>query len=386
MPDIMLSILYTALYQYGNNKKVISYVCESTNPISEQFILSTISVNDATEGELDFTIVNNTYKVEDNYVEPGKYTFEIHSSDSYGNTTIQLCEINVIDAKSPEVTGKDWEVTYAILATQNQLLARFTYTDESGIKSAEITKDEYTQNYNKPGKYEVECTVKDIYDNETVCKIYITVVDKVKPVYSIPSNIVISTLSDLALEDFKQYITIEDVIDGVITDYTIIDNDGYLTNTKQYGFYTFTVIASDNSGNEINPTFTVEVRDMDYPNIQVSSDYTILLDEGQVMTKEEIVNILEKIGQITSSNYKLSSEYFETNNPQGEYSLQVECDGKTYNNTIKILSNNISSDLPTIDTITQNNSQPNYFIILSILVASVLLIGGLSVIIYKKKH
>ena len=95
--------------------------------------------------------------------------------------------------------------------------------------------------------------------------------------------------------------------------------------------------------------------------------------------------MLKNSGQIESiDNVELYSDFFEVENPSGEYELIVNCDGVEYVNNIKIITKDEAINYDHVTPQAKDNSK--YYIIAGVLSGCLAMISVLGVVIYKKKH
>ena len=109
-----------------------------------------------------------------------------------------------------------------------------------------------------------------------------------------------------------------------ITEYTVTDSSDYATNYMKPGNYQFAVAAKDSANNVASAVLTITVLDKDVPVITWKDDYIILVEEGDPLTAEKILNILISSGQLTDGQaLSMDSEYFSNESNPGEYTLTV---------------------------------------------------------------
>lgn len=381
--------IYAAKYEYnsGYNDKDVHFVTSIDNPISHKKIIESLYVTDESDGEvLDVTILETDYEPEEP-LELKKYNLTLRVSDKSGNIVIQECIVDVADATGPTLKVHNFNYVYYIKAPEQYILLKVEVQDKTKC-TKEIIYNEYEDNYNKPGVYEIKIKVTDEGDNYTIATLFVTVYDNKKPVITINNNINISTLDSYTKDDFKKFIMVNDECYGEISEYEIEDADDYLKNSNVAGEYWFKITAKDPDGNTAIGYLKISVHDNDYPEIEFG-EYTIITEKGYNLTKEEIVNILIKTGQISSDNVTLTTnyEFYDQNsedcNLEGEYLLKVtDENGNEFNNKIQV-SINEEDDYTSVVKKT-NNYLP--YIITGISIGLISLITILGVLIYKKKH
>ncbi len=331
------SCLYATMYKVNDkyDPNEIHFISESSHPLSMEEIKNSIRISDETEGELEnFEILDNTYILdENNYIVPGNYEFTIKAQDAGGNITLQHCYVDVYDLTPPVITGKEKTRSYDF--EFKDLTTLFTATDLSGSCKITIIENNYTPNKDKLGDYTLTAKATDPYGNYSTCTTIIHVVDKNPPVIRYRSYVTISTLDEVDLDYFNQYVTVVDGIDGE-RDVVFTDLDNYLNNKRKPGHYRIQVEASDLSGNVGRAIIKVTVVDSDYPVIS-TEDYVLIVPNSYVVTKEELIALLEKSGQFSAGVKEVSSNYFNENDPQGEYSLYIkDNDENSYKETLVI--------------------------------------------------
>lgn len=375
---VKFTSFYTLLYKYETKylDQKVHFISNILNPLTEQQILSSIKVNDLTDGDdISYQILYSEYDYNDPSV--GEYPITICAIDKSGNATLLDAYVNVVAVDAPKITPKDIRVTYRGFYREQDIKPYFKVECNYDY-TIELIENNYKDNYSKPGDYTVTAKVTDIYGNYSTATLTVHVVDDVIPriVYS---KIQVTTLNPYTIDDFKKHITVYDEIDGAITDYTLTDLDGYFDNVKKPGDYRIRVDASDKAGNTTFSNIYFTVRDTDYPSITVD-EYTIIASADHVITREEIIEILVKAGQISDNqNVLLVSDYFDVENPSGSYSLEVRTDDGVFYDKIEV---SVSDDIT--PSIVKDNKKFNYLFVL--IPSIIVVLGCLSFIVYKKKH
>lgn len=375
---VKFTSFYTLLYKYETKylDQKVHFISNILNPLTEQQILSSIKVNDLTDGDdISYQILYSEYDYDNPSV--GEYPITICAIDKSGNATLLDAYVNVVAVDAPKITPKDIRVTYRGFYREQDIKPYFKVECNYDY-TIELIENNYKDNYSKPGDYTVTAKVTDIYGNYSTATLTVHVVDDVIPriVYS---KIQVTTLNPYTIDDFKKHITVYDEIDGAITDYTLIDLDGYFDNVKKPGDYRIRVDASDKAGNTTFSNIYFTVRDTDYPSITVD-EYTIIASADHIITREEIIEILIKAGQISDSqNVLLVSDYFDVENPSGSYSLEVRTDDGVFYDKIEV---SVSDDIT--PSIVKDNNKFNYLFVL--IPSIIVVLGCLSFIVYKKKH
>lgn len=378
LEDLGFSAVYGMLYKYEENysNQRVHFISDISNPLTEQQILDSISVNDFTDGsDIDYHILYSEY----DYNNPniGVYPITICATDNSGNTTLLDAVVDVVAVTSPKITGKDLRCSYYFYHSEQSIKSCFTVECDYEY-TLEIINNEYKSYHNKPGNYKVTARATDIYGNSSECTINVLVVDDFPPRVAY-SKIEVATANPYTIEDFKAHITVNDDIDGLITDYTLEDIDGYFNNTKRLGDFRLNLIAIDRSGNKTENLISFTVKDTDYPSISVN-EFTIVASEDHVITKEEIINVLIKAGQISSNqDVSLISDYFDVENPSGIYSLEVRTSDGVFYDKIEVCGSHEITP-----SVVKKEKEFNYLFIL--IPSIIVVLGTLSFVVYKKKH
>ena len=392
---VVLEMLY-GYRVYENDKyenKDLFFIVDSCNPLDEADIISSLVVTDPTCGNIptsNIKIIDTEYSVTNNYVKPGAYDMTIKAWDNYGNITYQKCKIISADVTAPVVISPDTIKAKANeLLTNDEIISKFTAYDEYSSVNIAIDKNDYENNYNKVGEFNVSIIVTDEAGNSTKSSTIVEVEDKTKPTITYEEKCV-SIHESLSEDDIKAFITVFDNVDGLITNFEIVDVDGYFEEPRKPGEYQFEVYVSDSHGNPNSDMISLYVVDDDTPIIEAPK-YTVLLNKGENVTREQILNILKATGQITSmENTILNSLYFSTLNPEGEYDLEVISDGEVLHDVIRFVEPNnkpsqVDDDFYAIP-VRQEQNNTTYYIVLGVTIGVIIILATLGVIIYKKKH
>ncbi len=366
------------------------FVTSVVSPISEEALLNTIRVEDATEGTISTKarIEDSEYVLTDGAIGVGVYSLKIVASDTEGNTTVQKAYVNVADVTPPVIEASDKEVEYC--KHINDLKTLFTATDNSGSCTLTIIEDNYTANASKLGTYTVTAKAVDSALNETTKTINITVIDKIAPYFVTAEHVATTTNQLSSKNDLLNYITCIDYIDGTNTRIEIDDTDHYFDNKTTLGTYNFDIRGYDQSGNLCSGVYKLKVADGDYPEIYADS-YTITVNRGEKLSREDVANLLLNLGQITSTdNVVLQSAYFDNFNEAGDYELIISTPEAVYTGVISVKdnanSNNTQASIIDYTVPTVEAQKDNTYLYVIIAVAGVLIISSLGIFIYKRKH
>ena len=375
---------------YVNND--LYFIVDSCNPLSEAEIISSLDVNDSSCGKIptsNIEIIDSEYEVNENYVTPGTYNLKIKAWDEAGNITYQSCKIVSADVTAPVILGGGTKQAKANeLLSKETIYSYFDAHDEYSSVSFEIVQDDYTDNYKKPGNYTFTVLAKDEAGNSKQGSITIAVTDEEPPIFSY-DTLYISADEPLTESELKSHFYIYDEVDGIITECELVDKNGYFQTPNKQGEYEFEVYYADKTGHDDMTEISIYVVDKIGPEIKAPK-FTVLLNKGENVTREQILNILKSTGQITSmENTVINSLYFSTLNPEGEYELEVISDGEVFYDVIKFVdksnkNSQVDDEFYAIPVKKENNN--TYYIVLGISAGVIIILSALGVIIYKKKH
>ncbi|HRF70195.1 MAG TPA: PKD domain-containing protein [Candidatus Pelethenecus sp.] len=319
------------------------------NPLTFEQIKSRFTAHDETDGDITsrLTFTDNTYILTNGKIACGTYSFKVSVSDNAGNTTTKMYYAHVVDYTDPTITGKTINVSYKKLLTEAEKKALFSYSDNYTPKDQLIfrwVEDKYTSTYQELGEHTLTAKVLDQQGNEATATSIINVIDDVAPFLVVPENLKITTLDDFNLDSFRPYVTVTDEKEGNITNFELIDLDDYLNHKKVAGTYRIKVVASDSSGNTIEKIFPFLNEDKDMPSIKIDPDYIMIVNQGDKITKEQVINYFIRTGQLTLEEVEaveVASAYFEQlDAATGFYSLRLMTEGKVIESKIEVVGDN----------------------------------------------
>ena len=358
------------------------------------------------EGVLNQEIVDTNYELVNGNITNGQYY--IYSSGVLNEKLVyQKMIINVVDNPNPIVPiTTDPVITTPTTSTSISPRTADTTTSTTDVVIADYVvgyrevlekgryisylknkynldvtdvKSAYFSNQNKISKFDVE-----IDTNDEVLHANIVVVDNIAPII-IGNNITLSSKTKFSLDEYRNRLTAVDEIDGNISskNIKINDLDNYLANHDKSGVYKVEASVSDLSGNTCKSIFEIYVTDNDKYGIYIENAM-IIITNSSVASENDLIGFLKKNGLISSNNVTLTSKYFESLEPAGEYNLDVlEDDNKnTYIIHVQSLDEKKS------EAKKEDNKKDDNFIIYIIIgsVSVIILLIILVYVIYKKKH
>ena len=312
------------LNEMSTNSETYHFVVNVNNMLSIDNILEHIEAVDETDGDVPvlYEVSRTTYNPEQHKL--GKFELLVYAVDNSGNRVEQLVYITVVDIDKPAISGKNkYSISYNesldIDTIKENLIVNDNYDESLNL---ELVNDTYTENKSKIGNYNMVFNTQDSSGNlSDDFEVLIEVVDDLPPIITAPGKIEVGNNTELTLEQLKEKITINDGYDGTITDYTIEGFENYLTNKNKVGEYEITLKVSDSSGNQASTKLTIQVVDKEEPYF-VFDDFFIILDEGEELTKEQIIEYATKVLGIEKEEILSVEGEYDTTTP-GNYKVKL---------------------------------------------------------------
>jgi hypothetical protein len=290
-------------------------------------IVAQYSASDAEDGVIsveldsshDYTWMNNP--------ELGSYFLYLKATDSFGVVAIKQVEIILEDTTSPifkidNITTTDYAHTvYMSDTTSLQTLINGIVTIDAydGELTLEMVVPAFPS-FTVPGTHNLPITVTDSSGNVGTLNITVTVADDVLPVINGAVKIVKGKTEILTLSDILATLTATDNVDGSLA--LELVQDGYSGNSGIIGSYLVKYKATDTAGNIKYHDVRIWVVDNQAP-AWIINDYFVNLGVNEVMTRAELVSLLQSAGMIGSDiSYTvtfLTDEYTGNETVEGAY-------------------------------------------------------------------
>lgn len=284
--------------------------------------------------DIDGDISDDIYIVTDNYT-PNKSVLGTHEvtvgvEDSAGNVSEFTFKVSVVDITAPIINGNPAVVSIGYKETYNiaNFKSTLTVTDNYDSLTAsdiEIQSDGYTTNKTKLGTWNVVFEVADSSGNTSTFTKPIKVIDNVAPVFSGIETLTKSYTEVMTLSDIISQATANDEIDGNLTNKITVVNDGFTGKSNKVGTHYIELSVTDNAGNTTTRTITVKVIDDQAAGWYITNGVSINLTPGTELTRTQIVELLNKSGQVLApANARityLSDTYSENIGTPGTYTL-----------------------------------------------------------------
>lgn len=324
------------------------------------------------------------YLNKDNKANLSEIVNHLNTYDLYNNKVIlddnlldinDLCEVELIkDLNDYKVISKLY-INY--LDDLNFNLIKTTYYNH-------LLKEDILNDLNLNYSYENIQIDSDYFMNQEVLDdhfLYITLqnnniyyfIKSVINVYDdLKPNIIIDNLriridKKPSIDEIKNMIKIFDNHDGIIDEYDFENLDNY-NDKSDIGNYKFKIDTKDLSNNKSSKIFSLILT---YPR---NHNFYITTSVDNLLTEEMIKEKLIERGYLDSNEtIKIKTNYYDSFNKEGEYSLLIDYGGEEYEYKILVLDNKI-----------EKNEFSTVYIIYIIL--GILIIGIVVVLIIIKKR
>jgi len=291
-------------------------------------ILAQYAASDLEDGVLLVHIdSSNTW----DYFNPslGTFTLVLRSTDSMGKSTLKNVIVNVQDTSIPvfkidniPTTDYNHTVYMSDKTTLQSLIDSIVVSDAYyGDLTAEMVIPTFPS-FNVPGVHTLTLTVTDPSGNQGILTITVTVADDIPPVINGATKVVKGKTEILTLSDILAYLSAVDNVDGQLE--LELVSDGYSGNSAKIGSYLIKYKATDTSGNIKYHDVRVWVVDNSAP-AWIVNDYFVNLGVNEVMSRAELVSLLQASGMIGSDiSYTvtfLTDEYSGNETIEGAYNV-----------------------------------------------------------------
>ncbi len=329
------------------------------NPLTLDQIKSCFKANDPTEGDLTDNIKFSdiTYALDSNgKIAVGEYSITASVSDTSGNSATVTKKIHVVDITSPIVAGTNFSTGNITKLTDAEILKHLTYSDNYYPKdniNITLSYDNYKNNYNKPGDYQVRVTATDKSGNVGTTTLTITVTDTTKPVITATNK----TTGNSTCLSQSELLALFNATDDVTASPTItIVTDNYTANYRKPGSYTVIAKATDEAGNSSQATATITVTDTTAPTISAinatkNQSYTTKLTEAELKALFKVsddVSATDKIVvTIVTDNY--TAKY----NTPGSYTVTAKATDEAGNTAQATVTIEVIDDIKPVIVLTK---------------------------------
>ncbi len=291
-------------------------------------ILALYSATDSEDGSAS-VVVDNTNTWDYNNPTLGTFTLVLSSTDSMGKETLKNVTVNVVDTTDPVIkidgipsTSYSHTVYMSDTTTLQALIDSITVTDAYyGDLTAELVVPAYPS-FTVPGTTILTLTVEDASGNSSSLALTVTVADDIAPIINGATKIVKGRTEILTLSNILSTLSSTDNVDGALS--LELVSDGYSGNSAIIGSYLVKYKATDTAGNIKYHDVRVWVVDNTAP-AWIVNDYFVNLGINEVMTRAELVSLLQASGMIGSDiSYTVTfvtDEYTGNEEIEGAYQV-----------------------------------------------------------------
>lgn len=249
--NLVIYVVDTEAPTIKNEEVNLSY----SKKYSNDEIFNMLEPNDNYDSNVNYTITSTKY-TSNTYDKLGTYIMGIKVYDSSENFNIYTITINVVDDIAPGVETNNI-TTNSVEALGEDIIKEYIKVTDISEYDITLNMDDYKNNYDKSGSYNVGVSVKDKYNNVTDTSLVITVIVTNTPV--IYYNNVIKIYTDNAISHEKLVEFLRQT--AGITDSTSVSvlTSDYFTNTQKEGEYSAELKTTSIDGHETTNTFSIIV-------------------------------------------------------------------------------------------------------------------------------
>lgn len=261
----------------------------------------------------DYWIADRYFILHEDIIDPNDYPVE---ELLYLGPRISYQELEHNQVSNIQTNVND---PITINEIQNSIVIIDDY-DGDITNEMEIITDEYSENSNILGNYQIVFKATDTFDNTSTFTLNIEVYDDSNPIITGTNIYRTNQINPIDINTIKSAITANDNYDGNISDNLILVSDNYSQNFDKLGTYQIIYEVSDSSNNSSSYTVTVIVEDKVAPIIKGPAEFIIGNDETltieqiseQISASDDVDGVLTPfiIGEDYSKNYNKVGSYF----------------------------------------------------------------------------
>lgn len=334
------------------NGEIGYYITNVDNPTSAETIQSTLVAIDDYDGDVSSSIIiyNDNYTTNAHIL--GTYDITYRAFDSNNNVTDFIIYIEIIDNVCPKIGGQlEYTVSPINLITIEEIIGNLIVTDNYDTDlEVGVINDNYTENYQKIGEYNIDVMTSDSSGNSSYQTIAINVVDDVAPVIKGPGKHVKPNNIYISIDDYLSEYRATDDVDGDISDKIIIVEDNYSNHPNRIGIWSVSLSVTDNAGNIGYYTITIEVLDATGPVFFIDKT-TITIDlSNNSIQLADIIDLMRKNNTIRENTIVevIEDNYTCNYNKAGRYMVKLQSEDAIMEIEIEVLDkaeNTIDEDV-----------------------------------------
>lgn len=309
-----------------------NFVTNINDPKDVAYFQSFLSAFDETDGDVTNRITVKTDNYTANRSVLGTHQIIFAVTDLSGNENTLTVYVRVVDVDAPVISGNTSiaQIGYKETWNINAFKSTLSVTDNyDSLTNADITikTDNYTENKNKLGTYDVVFSATDSSGNEATLTKQVRVIDNIKPTFSGPTTIATSNVTIITESQIRSQLTAHDEIDGNITTKIQLVTDNFTGQGNKVGTYTIVYAVTDNAGNTEQHTVSVTRSDEMPPIFWIEDGVSIKVEPTIALTKQQIIDTLTASGQIqvtaTTQVSFLFNEYEGNESVPGIYAISM---------------------------------------------------------------
>ncbi|MFW5794363.1 MAG: hypothetical protein ACOCV1_02660 [Bacillota bacterium] len=295
---------------FQSSGSIISYVDQ---PITDLEILESLVAIDAIDGDVSENIVIVDDQYSDYMHTIGSYHIVFSVTDSSGNSTEITIPIEVVDVLDPVFSDLGViQAVYPNVYSVEDIKAMLSASDNyDGDISNNITliEEDYTNNSDKVGTYEMTFSVSDSSNNTTNYTQVIEVVDNEGPLIEGVSEIHTGYQEYITETEIKNQLTVTDNYDSDLDLTIVTEENTYKNNANILGNYSIVFSVTDSSGNRTEKTIDIIVIDSVSPMVYFDLAY-IQVYADTVMDLPDFAELLTKSNELDSTkSYLITVKY-----------------------------------------------------------------------------
>lgn len=344
---------------------IIEGPTQFTSKLSNMISVNNILLNIIVSDNSDEMAYKNLYIIDDSYTvsqyKIGDYKLIIGAYDKYGNeSSPYIITITVVDDVAPTIDGKNEFESYlsspiSLFTIKSNLIVQDNH-DENLFDKLEILDDNYSNNKDKIGIYNVSFIVKDISGNiSNMFIVKITNIDNIIPTIEGTNYYKTLTTEKIDTLSIKLSLSAMDNIDGDLSSEIVLNDDSYSDNFSIPGTYFLTFYVSDSSNN-ISNLFKVKIlvnENLDF--LDYINNSFIYFDTLNYKTDSQIIELLGLNTLEYNSISTLENTYANNYNTVGEYIISFQIENTDY--TKELIKINI---ITYTEETTQKNTSTSY--------------------------